>query len=98
MTKHKERPILLFQAYRDEDFLYLPLTTNLKLSGITVTSSDLQNGQLRKPSVIVVPKVSIIHQSLLLREIGELKAEVFTNVMKKVCEAFACGSYLEHTQ
>lgn len=33
MTGHKERPILLIHKYRDEDFLFLPLTTNLKLLG-----------------------------------------------------------------
>jgi hypothetical protein len=34
MAAHKERPILLIHQYRNDDFLFLPLTTNLTLAGV----------------------------------------------------------------
>ena len=55
MADHKERPILLIYQYRDEDFLFLPLTTNLTMPGVSISSSDLSSGVLKKPSVVIVP-------------------------------------------
>jgi hypothetical protein len=93
MADYKKRPILLFYKYRDEDFLFLPLTTNLSLPGIVISSGDLSTGFLQKPSAVIVPKISIIHESLLIKEIGELKPEKFAQIMKNVCEGLACQSY-----
>ncbi len=47
MTDFKERPILLIHKYRDEDFLFLPLTTNTKLPGVLISSADLSSGFLK---------------------------------------------------
>jgi len=95
MAAHKERPILLIHQYRDEDFLFLPLTTNLTMPGVSISSVDLSSGLLRKPSVIIIPKISIIHKSLLIKELGELRQEIFVRVMKNVCEGLACQSHLK---
>lgn len=93
MVNYKERPILLIHQYRDEDFLFLPLTTNLQLQGLSISSADLLSGTLKKPSVIIIPKISILHKSLFIKEIGELQEAVFREVMKKVCDSLNCQSH-----
>jgi hypothetical protein len=93
MADYKKRPILLFYKYRDEDFLFLPLTTNLNLPGIVISSGDLSSGFLQKPSVVIVPKISVIHESLLIKEIGELKPDKFAQVMKSICEGLDCQKH-----
>lgn len=90
ITDHKIRPVLIIYKYKDEDYLFLPLTTNLKITGISIKSSDLQSGQLKKPSIIIVPKISIIHKSLLMREIGMVKIDILKQVMGKVCSDLGC--------
>ena len=40
LSNYKLRPILLIKEYKDEDFLYLPLTTNLELKGITLNRAS----------------------------------------------------------
>jgi mRNA-degrading endonuclease toxin of MazEF toxin-antitoxin module len=93
LASYKDRPILLIHQYRTEDFLFLPLTTNLQLQGVSISSADLSSGTLKKPSVIIVPQISIIHKSLLIKELGELQQTTFSKVMKKVCESLACQNY-----
>jgi hypothetical protein len=93
MTDAKKRPILLIHKYRDEDFLFLPLTTNLKLPGVLISSSDLSSGLLKTASIVIVPKISIIHKSLLIKELGELRQDTFARIMKTVCEGLACQNY-----
>jgi len=90
---HKDRPILIIHKYRDEDFLFLPVTTNLKLRGVLISLPDLSSGFLKKPSLVIIPKISVIHKSLLIKELGELRQEKFAKVMKNVCEGLACQRY-----
>ena len=93
MAGHKERPILLIHQYRDEDFLFLPLTTNVDLRGVLISSSDLSSGHLKKPSIVITLKISIIHKSLLIKELGDLQSETFARIMKSICEGLGCPGY-----
>ncbi len=67
LTSFKLRLILLIKKYRDEDFLFLPLTTNLKIRGIKITADDLSHGKLKAPSVVIHFKFSL---DKLLSNIG----------------------------
>jgi mRNA interferase MazF len=87
---YKVRPILIIKEYLDEDLLFLPLTTNLNLNGVLIENNDLEDGYLRKPSVIIIPKIGIIHKSLILKKIGKLKKRLFQQIMERVCMDMEC--------
>ena len=88
-SNFKIRPIRLCHEYRDEDFLYLPLTTNLSLSGIQLHSSDLSIGKLAHTSILLIPKIGTIHKSLLMKPRGLVKADVFQGIKTEICTALA---------
>jgi mRNA-degrading endonuclease toxin of MazEF toxin-antitoxin module len=91
MSALKVRPILIVQEYKAHDFLYLPLTTNLRTEGFRVSSNDLERGRLVKPSVVVVGKVAIIHKSQLVGQVGVLKSEAFERVKQGMCKSLRCS-------
>jgi len=86
----KLRPIVIIREYRNEDFLFLPLTTNLNWEGILVQQNDLETGTLPKPSRIVIPKFGTIHKSLLVKELGTLKQEIMKKVHSEICQSLNC--------
>lgn len=91
-SDYKLRPVLLCQKIAHDDYLYLPLTTNLSIEGVYVDSNDLASGNLAKPSVVVVPKISVIHASLLDRVIGLLNADKFEKIKRLLCRKIDCHS------
>ena len=88
----KARPVLVFKVLDKNDLLILPLTTNLQREGIVVTSKDIEKGSLKKDSVVIVPKLTAIDQSLISkqRHIATLKAKTFKTVSKEICVKFEC--------
>ncbi|MDP3683405.1 MAG: growth inhibitor PemK [Ignavibacteria bacterium] len=93
LSDYKLRPVLLIKEYKDEDFLYLPLTTNLELKGITINNDDMEKGLLKQTSVVIVPKIGILHKKFLVKEIGMVKKEIFGKVMKEFCSQFNCKEF-----
>jgi len=90
-STYKYRPVVLIKEYQKEDFLYLPVTSNLSLSGIKINNDFLESGTLIKESLIIVSKIGIIHKSLLTKEVGKLKKESFKSIMKTVCKDLGCN-------
>jgi len=80
LSNYKIRPILIVKEYKDEDFLYVPLTSNLNINGIELKPEKLEAGQMYKPTIIAVPKIGILHKSLFVKEIGLIKQETFDKV------------------
>jgi len=93
LLNYKLRPVLLIKEYKDEDFLYLPLTTNLELKGININNGDLEKGLLKQTSVVIVPKIGILHKNFLVKEIGIVKKDIFGKVMKEFCAEFNCKEF-----
>ncbi len=91
-TKAKARPVLVYQAIDKDDFLILPLTSNLKRDGIVITLDDIEDGTLKKDSVVIVPKLTAVASSLLQGShfIASLKNESFTKVKNELCKKLAC--------
>jgi len=91
-TKSKGRPVLVFQSISKDDFLILPLTSNLLEEGITITTDDIADGTLKRKSVIIVPKLTAVDSSLIKgsRFIASLKEKSFLHVKKKLCEKLEC--------
>ena len=91
-TKVKARPVLVVQAIDKNDVLVLPLTSNLERDGLLITSDDVQDGSLKKDSVIVVPKLTAIDASLIIgsRFLASLKESSFARVKKELCLKIGC--------
>ena len=91
-TKSKGRPVLVYQKIDHNDFLVLPLTSNLQRDGITITNDDIQDGVLKKESVLIVPKLTAVDSSLISGEkfIASLKKESFSKVRKTLCQKLQC--------
>ena len=88
----KGRPVLVFREIDKSDVLVLPLTTNLKRDGIIINNQDIEQGSLKKESVVIVPKITAIDSSLIFEEhkIATLKNSVFTKVLHEICCKLEC--------
>ena len=88
----KARPVLVFKVIDKNDLLVLPLTTNLEREGIVITKKDIKEGFLKKDSVVIIPKLTAIDQSLISaqRHIATLKENTFKTVLKEICVNFGC--------
>jgi len=93
--KIKGRPILIFKEL-ENDYLFLPLTTNLSREGIILTNKDLIKGNLRKKSVVIVPKISAIDKKLVEHSkfIATIKNEKFLEIIKLLCNELNCKEKL----
>ena len=88
----KGRPVLVFRQIDKNDVLVLPLTTNLKREGVIISSKDIEQGSLRKESVVIVPKITAIDANLIsdTHKIATLKEKTFTKVLSEICSKFEC--------
>ena len=86
-TKAKGRPVLVFKEIDKNDYLILPLTSNLKREGIIIVENDIQDGRLKKESVVIVPKLTAVDASLIVgsKFIASLKKESFIKVKNALC-------------
>lgn len=88
----KGRPVLVFKQIDKNDVLVLPLTTNLKREGVIITSKDIEQGSLKKESVVIVPKITAIDANLIsvARKIATLKEKSFSKVLLEICHKLEC--------
>ncbi len=88
----KGRPVLVFRQIDKNDVLVLPLTTNLKREGIVISTKDIEQGSLKKESVVIVPKITAIDANLIsdTHKIATLKSKTFTKVLAEICSKFEC--------
>ncbi|HSV09344.1 MAG TPA: type II toxin-antitoxin system PemK/MazF family toxin [Hanamia sp.] len=82
-SNFKVRPVLLLKLNSFNDWLYMPLTSNLNINGVIINEANLQEGYLPKISVIVYQKLSVISSGLLIKKIGTLENESFQNVISE---------------
>ncbi|MBS9775198.1 growth inhibitor PemK [Candidatus Gracilibacteria bacterium] len=90
LSEYKIRPVYIFKKYENEDYLFFPLSSNLSRNGIIIDNSHLESGILHKKSVIIIPKIGLIHQSLILENIGELKDLMIKNIHAEICKSLGC--------
>jgi len=67
---------------RSEDFVAVPLTSNLRLSDyvILVTNNELESGNLIVDSKVKVDRVFRVSQRFVRMKIGRIKAEVHERI------------------
>jgi hypothetical protein len=87
----KGRPIILIKEL-ENDYLFLPLTSNLNKNGILINNEDLSDGLLRKKSVIAIPKISAIDKNLIndAKYLATIKDNKFKEIISKICNSFGC--------
>ena len=91
-TKVKGRPVLVYKEIDKNDYLILPLTSNLSREGIIISEDDIAYGRLKKESVVIVPKLTAVDTSLISgsKFIAALTKESFTRVKNEICLRFDC--------
>jgi len=92
-TKTKGRPVLVYKKIDKNDLLILPLTSNLDRDGFLITNEDIEDGQIKKKSVIIVPKLTAVDATLIIgsKFIASLKQESFEKVKKSLCKKIECS-------
>lgn len=90
LSEYKIRPVYIFKKYENEDYLFFPLSSNLSRNGIIIDNSHLESWILHKKSVIIIPKIWLIHQSLILENIWELKDLMIKNIHAEICKSLWC--------
>ncbi len=85
----KLRPIIVIKEY-SKDVYFLPLTTNLTVPGVKISSDDLEEGKIRQNSMVAVKKLCIIDKSLLLKKIGKIRRDKFELILDELCKEI-CG-------
>ncbi len=88
----KGRPVLVFRQIDKSDVLVLPLTTNLNREGIVISNQDIEQGSLKKESVVIIPKITAIDSELIStsRKIATLKEKTFKVVLQEICTKLEC--------
>jgi len=73
---------------RSEDFVAVPLTSNLKLRdyAILVTNNELESGNLIVDSKVKVDRVFSVSQRLVRMKIGRISAEVHERITGMLLE------------
>ncbi len=87
----KGRPILLFKEL-ENDFLFLPLTTNLQRNGVIIEQKDLEKGTIKNKSIIIVPKIGTVDKKLIAksRYFATIKNSKFLEVNSFICKSLEC--------
>jgi mRNA-degrading endonuclease toxin of MazEF toxin-antitoxin module len=84
---YKIRPILVIQKNSFGDLIYIPFTTEpSNLNSIKFLNSDLEIGEFKKTSYLIVDKTCTINSSLLQKEIAKIKIEKLNFILKKYCD------------
>jgi len=93
-TKSKGRPVLVYKKIDKDDLLILPITSNLQREGIVITDNDIEDGSIKKTSVVIVPKLTAVDSSLLIgsKFIASLKEKSFINIKKELCIKLECSN------
>lgn len=90
LSEYKIRPVYIFKNYDNEDYMFLPLSSNINRKWFIIDDSYLKNWSLKQKSVIIIPKIWIIHKSLILEEIWELNLKYVFEVSKSICNELWC--------
>ncbi len=91
LKEYKIRPVLIFKRYEELDYMFLPLTSNLKKKWLLIKNSDLIEWKLDLNSVILIPKFWIVDKSLIIKEIAKVNIEYFYKIWEIICKDFWCN-------
>lgn len=90
LSEYKIRPVLIIKLLGD-DCICLQLTTQFKNKKLIIFNTDLQDGVLKKDSLLVVPKNFTLHKSILFKYLGTLKKIKQKEIFKVFCKEIGCN-------
>ena len=88
-SSYKIRPVLVIKEL-GEDAICLQLTTQLRDDRVQIENSDFIFGNLKKSSMVVVPKNFTLHKSMLFRHIATISSEKLSSVYTIFCNEIGC--------
>ena len=92
LSEYKIRPVYIFKKYDEQDYMFLPLSSNIDRNGILLDNKSMKNWNLDRKSVIVIPKIWIVHKTLILKEIWILNLTKVLEIQKKLCQDLWCNN------
>jgi mRNA-degrading endonuclease toxin of MazEF toxin-antitoxin module len=84
VTAAKVRPVLILKPNSFSDVLYLPLTSNININGISINNSNLLDGYLPKISIVIYEKVGVIATSLLIKKIATINNNTYMQILTEL--------------
>jgi mRNA-degrading endonuclease toxin of MazEF toxin-antitoxin module len=90
LSEHKIRPVLVIKEM-GRDYICLQLTSNLKQNRLIISQDDLSKGNIKKDSLVVVPKNFTLHKSILIKYLATIKEEKLFEIKKIFCQEIDCN-------
>jgi mRNA interferase MazF len=90
LSSQKQRPVIVISndAYnqKTEDVVVVALTSQPEVTayGFTITSADLAQGVLKRPSQVRIDKIYTLSQSIIVRTFGRVNE----NVLERISSLF----------
>ena len=79
LSEYKIRPVLIIKNL-GEDCICLQLTSQVDENKIIINKQDLISGNLRKTSLVVVPKNFTLHKSILFKYIATINSAKLSEI------------------
>jgi len=92
LSEYKIRPVYIFKKYDTQDYMFLPLSSNIHRNWIIIDNSYLEKWNIDRKSVVVIPKIWIIHKTLILKEIWTIKSNKVLEIINKLCIELWCNN------
>jgi len=92
LASYKRRPVIVISnnAYNKAtgDMVVIAMTSNPVLTtySFVITSIDLKNGSLKRPSVVRVDKIYTLSQKLIVQKFGQINISVLNKIYKVFSE------------
>lgn len=86
LSFNKQRPVIIISNnrynQRSEDIVVVAMTSNPATVdyGFTITSTDLEQGELRRASMVRCDKIYSISQSLVLKRFGRVRPDTLSTI------------------
>jgi mRNA interferase MazF len=86
LSSHRRRPVIVIsnEVYNQKttDIVVVAMTSNpIEVDySITITSSDLEQGQLNRPSKVRVDKIYTLSQSIVVKKFGQVNAKTLNKI------------------
>jgi mRNA interferase MazF len=86
LASQKKRPAIIISCDKyneaNEDIVVVALTSNIETRDftITLTSNDLENGNLKVTSMIRVDKIYTLNKSIVIKTFGRVKPDILIKI------------------
>lgn len=90
LTSVKHRPVLVLSTTtynrRSDDVVVAAISSNIthKRHAIRITTADLEQGVLKRTSIIRGDKIYTLSKSIILKRFGKLSAATFHSVLSEI--------------